>query len=311
MPTLELAFDNARAVSEALSFPLMLRFETATIIGVGGEHAPHLQILVALEQTRRTAEREYFPIAMSAELHLGALSVGPPPTATLLSTAPIPLQLNISPMPLLLPLTTRAIERVERARKRGDVELSLYVRATVAQHTTNNGGLVQNLYQTQGLATLRIARSQWVDTILTGMGVARSYFVEIQIPTQPQIAKTFQKALKELEGAAEAFRQDAYDDTGVKCRKTIDVIASAFKLELKGDPPTYTNRIEAFRRDKLVPHIGETRAKLVAAELLALWPVLSGPAHPGSTTLDRPFAKHLLIATTNLVSYLGTVFHEQ
>lgn len=312
MPEIELRLSGYGRMVRSGGTPFIVRFELAGIRGAGRFHASHVQIPLRFQSRQIDADLQFIVSDLLAELHLGSTSSAPPSTDTLISRVrQFGMLAAYSEFQFLvaLPLTAQSVEHIEDFRKGKDLEISLYLHAKLAVRSISQESL-KDVDSAYGISSFRIPRSYWVDHVLPGMGYLTKYILEIDVPRADTLSEKFQQALKEFKNAEISFQQDNYDEVLVKCRNSIDAMASAFRLELGEEPATYRNRVEAFQTQHLQPRVGSTKAKLVADELLALWGPLSAATKPGPFVGDRPAAKYVLQATANLLSYLGKIFLE-
>lgn len=282
-------------------------FEVTQLAGAGGFDAPHLLFSLAVVPVVPTDAVGFDLPLLAAELHLGSLSAAPPGTEGLVGRVTAPIVGPLANFRLAVPLTAAAVERIEAFRRGQDLALSLALSAPVG---VRQGGVLTGLHPAGGATPFQIPRSHWVDRVLPGLGYLTKYLLELEVPAHGDLTEPFQRALSALRGAEAALRRDSYSEVFVQCRGAIEAVARAFKLDLEGEKDSHPARVEAFRKQQLVPRIGDTKAGMIADELRALWRPLSAAAHGGPFTVDRPAAKYVLQSTANLLGYLGTIFAE-
>ncbi len=282
-------------------------FEVTQLAGAGGFDSPHLLFPLAVEPTDPRGAVRFDLFLLAAELHLGALTAVPSGVEGLVGRATVPIWGSLSSFRLAVPLTSSAVERIEVSREDRDLDLSLSLCAPLAVRAE---GPLTAMHPAAGSVTFRIPRSHWVDHVLPGLGYLTKYILELDVPARGDLTEPFQRALSALRGAEEALRRDSYSEVFVQCRSAIEAVARAFRLDLEGEKDSHPARVEAFRKQQLVSRIGDTKGRMVADELRALWGPLSAAAHGGPSTVDRPAAKYVLQSTANLLGYLGTIFAE-
>jgi hypothetical protein len=205
-------------------------------------------------------------------------------------------------------LTPGLIEHIEAIRQVSDLGLLLKVFVPVRLRQPNINSPSQMIGLDEAMTTMRlnVPRSHWVDRVLPGIGYKGKLLVEYVIPSDEDLAPVFKKALAELEAASTAFVKDQPDQVWVKCRNVLNELLSATKLELEG-AASFSNRLKAFREQRLEPVLGVTKSLLVSQQMEAMWSAFSAATKPNSTAIDRRAAKFSLHTTSALLDYVGKV----
>lgn len=295
--------------------PFTVSFEATDVTGKGGFYSPHLRIPLTFRAASARPDEERIVADLMSELHLGPLSLegpGSPSPDCLIGRGVFPARLPGAQeftIIIYVPTSAAMLEHIEDVRAGNDLELSLYLRVGLVVRVSSQRRL-SDLDAVFGATTFRIPRSHWVDHVLPALGHLSRYILEVPAPSTIELVQPFERAAHELRNAEDDFRRDNYDGCLTNCRNAIDAVASAIRLDLGGEPASFANRVRAFQKEQLQGRIGGTKSELVVQELLALWPALSAATKPGPFTADRPAAKHVLIATANLLGYLGRAFQD-
>lgn len=244
---------------------------------------------------------------MSAHLFAGYLSSSEHPLDSLIGSCVLVVPFALGRFDLDVPVNGKSLEYIEDTRNGKDLDLSVRLQAMVAVRGIGSGAPqgIDGIDGGEGQSSFTIPRSHWVDHVLPGLGYLSHHLLEMAVPTQGDLAEPFQRSLKEIADAEDKFRRDDYDGVIVDCRNAVDALVSAYKLDLGEGPASFSNRLKAFREQRLAERLSGTKAQLVVEELEAMWKALSAPTKPGSFVSDRLTAKYVLQSTVNVLSYVG------
>jgi len=133
---------------------------------------------------------------------------------------------------------------------------------------------------------LRIARSDWVDRILPGLGYHHSVLIELPLIRTPKVSEVYGKAVDALDLARQAFTQDDYRGAIKHSREVLEYLG---KSSSDG-----SGKLTSFCKEHLEPFVGVTKSNAVERSLNALREVINASAHVDP---QKPFIVDRAIAT--------------
>jgi len=125
---------------------------------------------------------------------------------------------------------------------------------------------------------IRIARSDWVDRILSGLGYRHSILIELPLVHTPPIPDLYKNAAESLDKARNAFNHEDYRGSLKYAREVLEHLG---KLSSDG-----SEKLASFCKEYLEPRIGETKSNSVDRSLNALREVVNAASH---TDPQKPF----------------------
>jgi hypothetical protein len=119
--------------------------------------------------------------------------------------------------------------------------------------------------------TIRIARSDWIDTLLPNLGYRRSVLIELPLMRTPPVSEIYQKATEALDKARNAFNHEDYRDAVKYGREVLEHLG---KSSSDG-----SGKLTSFCKEHLEPFVGETKSNAVERSLNALREVINASSH--------------------------------
>lgn len=119
--------------------------------------------------------------------------------------------------------------------------------------------------------TIRIARSDWIDTLLPNLGYRRSVLIELPLMRTPPVSEIYQKAAEALDKARNAFDHEDYRDAVKYGREVLEHLG---KSSSDG-----SGKLTSFCKEYLEPFVGETKSNAVERSLNALREVINASSH--------------------------------
>ncbi len=119
--------------------------------------------------------------------------------------------------------------------------------------------------------TIRIARSDWIDTLLPNLGYRRSVLIELPLMRTPPVSEIYQKAAEALDKARNAFNHEDYRDAVKYGREVLEHLG---KSSSDG-----SGKLTSFCKEHLEPFVGETKSNAVERSLNALREVINASSH--------------------------------
>ncbi len=137
--------------------------------------------------------------------------------------------------------------------------------------------------------SIRIARSDWIDTILPNLGYRRSVLIELPLIRTSPAPETYQKATEALEKAQNAFNREDYRGAVKHAREILEHLG---KISSDG-----SGRLTSFCKEYLEPFVGETKSNAVERSLNALREVINATSHVDPQkpfVVDRAIAAYVI-----------------
>ncbi len=114
-------------------------------------------------------------------------------------------------------------------------------------------------------SSVRIARSDWLDGILPGLGYNETLLIELPLPQYPTVSAQMIAAVQKLEIARQHLRDELYREAVHQCREAKDAL---------------TDRNATALMDSLKPYIGDKKAKTADDILRAFGNLYTASSHP-------------------------------
>lgn len=209
---------------------------------------------------------------------------------------------NTTQVAFEIPLDLVTLTRIEKERAGGDLRVQLTFQLLLAVHNPTAG--FQGFYsgRVDGL-TFVIPRSQWVDTLLPGLGYGGLELLEVRYGNGI-LAQELPKSVQEIQEAKKCLAEGHWEKSVGHCRKAIEVILDSRPSSL---PPTakFRDKVSAFMGDHLKA-LEDTQAKLLARQMELIWEVTSQAAHPSSAgPFKRADAEFIVRSTMAVVEYFS------
>jgi len=147
---------------------------------------------------------------------------------------------------------------------------------------------------------IRIARSDWIDTMLPNLGYRRSVLVELPLIGTPAVPGTFQKAAEALDKAQYAFNHEDYRGAMKYGREVLEHLG---KSSSDG-----SGRLTSFCKEYLEPFVGETKSNTIERSLNALREIVNASSHIDPQTpfiVDRAIAAYVVEALAFNLRYIS------
>jgi hypothetical protein len=133
---------------------------------------------------------------------------------------------------------------------------------------------------------IRIARSDWIDRILPGLGYRQSVLVELPLVRTPPLPEMYKYAAESLEKARNAFEHEDYRAALKYAREVLEHLG---KMSSNG-----SGKLTDFCKEYLEPYVGETKSNAVDRSLNALRDVVNAASHADP---QKPFPVDRAITT--------------
>lgn len=149
---------------------------------------------------------------------------------------------------------------------------------------------------------IRIARSDWIDRILPGLGYRQSVLVELPLVRTPPIPDPYKNAAEALDKAQNAFKHEDYRGALKYAREVLEHLG---KMSSDG-----SERLTSFCKEYLEPLIGETKSTTIDRSLNALREVVNAASHTDPQkpfTADRAIADYVIEALALNLRYISNV----
>ena len=207
---------------------------------------------------------------------------------------------NTTQVPFEIPLEMRTVHRMETERGSGNLKVNLAFQPLFALHGSN-GSLSFHGGRVDGLV-FEIPRSQWIDTLLPGLGYAGLEVLEIRYGNG-LIAQQLPKSIQEIQEAKKWVLEGHWEKSAVHCRKALEVILDSRPNSIPATSK-FRDRVSAFITDNL--KVDDAEAKLLAGQIQLIWETASPAAHPSPAhTFRRADAEFILRTTMALVEYFS------
>lgn len=151
--------------------------------------------------------------------------------------------------------------------------------------------------------TIRIARSDWIDHILPGLGFQRSVLVELPLVRTPPLPDIYKYAVESLDKARDAFSHEDYRGALKYAREVLEHLG---KLSSDG-----SGKLTNFCKEYLEPQIGETKSTSVDRSLNALRDVVNAASHTDPQKpfyVDRAIAAYVIETLVLDLRYIAEAF---
>ena len=150
--------------------------------------------------------------------------------------------------------------------------------------------------------TIRIARSDWIDTFLPNLGFRRSVLIELPLIRTPTVPQTYQVAADALEKARNAFNHEDYRGAMKYGREVLEYLG---KSSSDG-----SGKLTSFCKEHLEPVVGETKSNAVERSLNALRDITNASSHTDPQKpflVDRAIAAYVIETFALNLRYISSV----
>ena len=147
---------------------------------------------------------------------------------------------------------------------------------------------------------IRIARSDWIDRILLGLGYRHSILIELPLVRTPAVPQAYQRAAETLDMARRAFEQEDYRGAAKHARDVLDYLAKS----------SQGKQLTSFCDEYIKPFAGETRSRAIDRSLNAVREIANAGSHldPNKPfTVDRATAAYLIETLALNLRYISAV----
>lgn len=294
---------------------LELEFDTEDIIARNGIDRPVLVINANLKPSPHTNQQLVASQPRLLDLH-GALYIGNIYQDVGAQLRPsvydqVVLGQYTLRMPLVFELTRGFLQYLEqervKAQPNADMTLALTLWGTVTMTSTASNTPGATIFGnittvTYPNATFRIARSDWLERILPGLGYDEILLVELPLPKHPTAPEEIKEAVQLLSRARQHLNAEKYREAVQSCRQAKDAL-------IKRNP----NGIKSL----LEPLLGNTKATMSDDALLAFAKVYTAASHPRTqpsaekVEINRDDATFVVNSLTLILEYVASVLHTQ
>lgn len=146
---------------------------------------------------------------------------------------------------------------------------------------------------------IRIARSDWIDRILPGLGYHRSVLIELPLVRTPAVPQAYQRAAEALNMARHAFDQEDYPAAVKHAREVLE--------HLGNTSSDGSGKLTSFCKEYLEPRVGETKSYAIDRSLNALREMTSAGSHANSFIADRAIAAYIIETLALNLRYISAV----
>ena len=133
---------------------------------------------------------------------------------------------------------------------------------------------------------IRIARSDWIDRILPGLGYCHSILIELPLVRTPAVPQAYQRAAEALNVARHAFDQEDYRAAVKHAREVLE--------HLGNTSSDGSGKLTSFCKEYLEPRVGETKSYAIDRSLNALREMTSASSHANPFIADRAIAAYII-----------------
>jgi hypothetical protein len=150
--------------------------------------------------------------------------------------------------------------------------------------------------------SIRIVRSDWIDTLLPNLGYRRSVLIELPLIRTPPIPEIYRKAAGALDKAQIAYNHEDYRGAVKHAREVLEHLG---KISSDG-----SGRLTSFCKEYLEPFVGETKSNAVERSLNALREVINASSHIDPQKpfiVDRTTAAYVIETLALNLRYISTV----
>lgn len=218
------------------------------------------------------------------------------------------------PVQLVFELTRSQLHYLEHERlksgPKGNMLFTVQLKGKVLVHSTpdNDAGSIRFrdivTVTTPSVPSVRIPRSDWLDTILPGLGYDETLLIELPLPQYHAGSAQIAAAVQKLEIARQHLCDEQYREAVQLCRQAKDAL---------------TDRNASALMDSLEPFIGPKKAKTVDDILRAFGSLYTASSHPNPSTLPaedrieftRDDAELAVNALTFVLRYVVQTLHTQ
>lgn len=200
-----------------------------------------------------------------------------------------------------IPMDLVTIHRIEEQRNGGNPRVGLKIRMLLALHG-NKGGVT---FHAGGVMTdliFTIARSDWVESCLPGLGYGGLEILEVRYGTGSDAAG-LRNSVAEIKEAKKYLAEGQWDKVALHCRMATEEILASKTASVQS--PHFEQKVNTFITDNL-PGIDDTEARMLADQMKLIWKAASTAAHGNAThTFKRADAEFVLRMTMAIVEYFA------
>lgn len=144
---------------------------------------------------------------------------------------------------------------------------------------------------------VRIARSDWIDTLLPNLGYGRSVLIELPLIHIPSIPEAYKMAAEALDKARNAFNHEDYRSAMKYGREVLERLAESVS----------DKKISTLCKEQLEPVIGETKSHTVDGSLNILRDITNAASHASDFLADRATASYVIETLALNLRYISSV----
>jgi hypothetical protein len=215
---------------------------------------------------------------------------------------------------LVSPHYLQLIEEQRASQQGQDMMLAIQIWGTVAimQLSSNTPGVSPHLQSRSGepirfekvdtrnfTQPIRIARSDWIDRILPGLGYRHSILIELPLVRTPAAPQAYQRAAEALNMARHAFDQEDYRAAVKHAREVLE--------HLGNTSSDGSGKLTSFCKEYLEPRVGETKSYAIDRSLNALREMTSASSHANPFKADRAIAAYIIETLALNLRYISAV----
>jgi hypothetical protein len=200
-----------------------------------------------------------------------------------------------------IPMDVLTIHKIEEERNGSNLRAGLKIRMLLALHgnqgniTFHAGGVMSDLIFT-------IARSDWVESCLPGLGYGGLEVLEVRYGTGSEAAG-LRNSVAEIKEAKKYLAEGQWDKVALHCRMATEEILAL--KPLSSPSPHFEQKVNTFISDNL-PGIDDTEARMLADQMKLIWKAASTAAHGNPQhTFKRADAEFVLRMTMAIVEYFS------
>ncbi|SRR5579875_223110 len=150
--------------------------------------------------------------------------------------------------------------------------------------------------------SIRIARSDWIDRILPGLGYRQNVLVELPLVRTPPLPQMYKYAAESLDKARNAFEHEDYRAALKYAREVLEHLG---KLSADG-----SGRLTNFCKEYLEPFVGETKSNAIERSLNGLRDIVNAASHADPQNpflVDRAITTYVVETLSLSLRYTATV----
>lgn len=149
---------------------------------------------------------------------------------------------------------------------------------------------------------IRIARSDWIDRILPGLGYRQSVLVDLPLVRTSPLPEIYKHAVESLDKARNAFEHEDYRAALKYAREVLEYLG---KMSADG-----SGRLTSFCKEYVEPFVGETKSHTIERSLNALREIANASSHVSPQTpfvADRATTAYVIESLALNLRYISAV----